>query len=110
MNAVILTSVLSAGNSGMYAATRMLFNMAVDGQAPAFFKRLTRGVRARALLATTVLACLCMFSVVYSPKAVYLAAELRRHDRVHRLAQHRGQPLPLPPGYVKQGYDTADLP
>ena len=43
MNAVILTSVLSAGNSGMYAATRMLFNMAVDGQAPAFFKRLTRG-------------------------------------------------------------------
>ena len=35
MNAVILTSVLSAGNSGMYAATRMLFNMAVDGQAPA---------------------------------------------------------------------------
>jgi lysine-specific permease len=28
MNAVILTSVLSAGNSGMYAATRMLYNMA----------------------------------------------------------------------------------
>ena len=24
MNAVVLTSVLSAGNSGMYAATRML--------------------------------------------------------------------------------------
>ena len=51
----------------------MLFNMAVDGQAPAFFKRLTRGgVPLRALLATTVLACLCMFSVVYSPKAVYI--------------------------------------
>lgn len=50
MNAVILTSVLSAGNSGMYAATRMLFNMAAEGQAPAIFKRLTRA------------ACRCMRS------------------------------------------------
>ncbi|MBP6706412.1 MAG: amino acid permease [Achromobacter sp.] len=112
MNAVILTSVLSAGNSGMYAATRMLFNMAVDGQAPAFFKRLTRGgVPLRALLATTVLACLCMFSVVYSPKAVYIwllnfagmtefIVWLSIAVSHYRFRQ----------GYVKQGYDTADLP
>ena len=34
MNAVVLTSVLSAGNSGMYAATRMLYSLARDGKAP----------------------------------------------------------------------------
>ncbi|CAM3850723.1 hypothetical protein MEZE111188_12770 [Mesobacillus zeae] len=36
MNAVILTSVLSAGNSGLYASTRMLWVMAKEGQAPGF--------------------------------------------------------------------------
>ena len=30
MNAVILTSVLSAGNSGMYASTQMLYSMSKD--------------------------------------------------------------------------------
>ena len=34
MNAVILTSVLSAGNSGLYASTRMLFVLAHQGSAP----------------------------------------------------------------------------
>ena len=34
MNAVVLTSVLSAGNSGMYAATRMLYSLARDGARP----------------------------------------------------------------------------
>ncbi|MBF0207826.1 MAG: amino acid permease, partial [Oligoflexia bacterium] len=33
MNAVILTAVLSCGNSGMYAATRMLYAMATEGKA-----------------------------------------------------------------------------
>src|SRR5690606_36362119 len=33
MNAVVLTSVLSAGNSGMYAATRMLYALACEGKA-----------------------------------------------------------------------------
>ena len=30
MNAVILTSILSAGNSGMYASTRMLYAMSKE--------------------------------------------------------------------------------
>lgn len=33
MNAVILTSILSAGNSGLYASTRMLYAMGKDGLA-----------------------------------------------------------------------------
>src|SRR5581483_3388461 len=36
MNAVILTSVLSAGNSGLYASTRMLWDLAREGKAPRF--------------------------------------------------------------------------
>ena len=59
MNAVILTAVLSAGNSGMYASTRMLYNLATEGRAPRIFARLTRnGVPLVALLATTAVGAL----------------------------------------------------
>ena len=37
MNAVILTSVISSANSGMYASTRMLYAMADEGYAPKVF-------------------------------------------------------------------------
>ena len=40
MNAVILTSVLSAGNSGMYASTRMLYSMSKDKLAYNFGKQI----------------------------------------------------------------------
>lgn len=73
MNAVILTSVLSAGNSGLYAATRMLYNMATEGNAPRMFARLTgNGVPLYALTGSTVIASLCLFSSLYSPQAVYI--------------------------------------
>ena len=112
MNAVILTSVLSAGNSGMYAATRMLFNMAAEGQAPALFKRLTsNGVPLYALLATTALACLCLFSVVYSPKAVYIwllnFAGMTEFIVWLSIAMSHYR---FRQGYVRHGYDTAHLP
>ena len=59
MNAVILTAVLSAGNSGMYASTRMLYNLAVEGRAPKIFAKLSRGVPRNALYATTAVGALC---------------------------------------------------
>lgn len=53
MNAVILTSILSAGNSGMYASTRMLYAMGKDGLAwPLFAQTNARGVPMPAVLAT----------------------------------------------------------
>ncbi|WP_199170936.1 amino acid permease [Ottowia massiliensis] len=56
MNAVILTSILSAGNSGMYASTRMLYAMGRSGLAwPVFGKVDARGVPMPALLATGAL-------------------------------------------------------
>jgi amino acid transporter, AAT family len=54
MNFVMLTAVMSATNTGMYAASRMLYTQARLGQAPRFFARLSsRGVPVRALLLST---------------------------------------------------------
>ncbi|MDR2012321.1 MAG: amino acid permease [Rhodanobacter sp.] len=73
MNAVILTAVLSAGNSGMYASTRMLYNLAVEGRAPRVLARLTRnGVPLMALLATTAVGTLCFLSSLVKDSTVYL--------------------------------------
>ncbi|AID42553.1 amino acid permease [Staphylococcus xylosus] len=56
MNAVILTSVLSAGNSGMYASTRMLYSMSKDKLAyPVFAKTNKYGVPYVSLLVTALI-------------------------------------------------------
>lgn len=73
MNAVILTAVLSAGNSGMYASTRMLYTLAREGKAPRIFARLSKGgVPRYALVATTVIAGLCFLSSMFGNQSVYL--------------------------------------
>lgn len=56
MNAVILTSILSAGNSGMYASTRMLYAMGKEGMAFKLFSGTNKnGVPVFALLATALI-------------------------------------------------------
>ncbi|WP_249662486.1 amino acid permease, partial [Lysinibacillus fusiformis] len=42
MNFVILTAILSVGNSCLYASTRLLFSMSQEGMAPKLFGRLTK--------------------------------------------------------------------
>jgi GABA permease len=55
MNAVVLTAVLSALNSGLYASSRMLFALTRRGDAPVALAKLTRhGVPARAILLGTL--------------------------------------------------------
>jgi len=45
MNGVVFSAVLSAGNSALFAASRTLMALSVEGKAPAVFSRLnTRGV------------------------------------------------------------------
>lgn len=39
VNALIMTSVLSAGNNVVYSAARTLYGMAIDGKAPHFFAK-----------------------------------------------------------------------
>jgi L-asparagine transporter-like permease len=55
MNAIVLTSVLSCLNSGLYTASRMAFSLARRSDAPAAFGRTTkRGVPQAAILASVV--------------------------------------------------------
>jgi len=112
MNAVILTAVLSAGNSGLYASTRMLHSMALQGQAPAWFSYVNRhGVPVRALGATALVGAAGFLTAVVGQNTAYawlvnvsalcgfivwlgIAA---CHFRFRR-------------AYVLQGNDPADLP
>ena len=72
MNAVILSAILSAGNSGMYSSTRMLYDMAREGRAPKVFAKLDRrGVPMKALYATTAVAALCFLTTFIGEEAVF---------------------------------------
>jgi lysine-specific permease len=72
MNAVILSAILSAGNSGVYASTRMLYTMALQGKAPRAFAALSAGgVPRRALYATTVIGALCFLTSFVGDATVY---------------------------------------
>ncbi|AWX59163.1 MULTISPECIES: amino acid permease [Brevibacillus] len=73
MNAVILTSVLSAGNSGMYASTRMLWNLAKEGKAPKWFAKVTgNGVPINALILTALIGALAFLSSLFGEGEVYV--------------------------------------
>ncbi|MEJ8548108.1 amino acid permease [Brevibacillus borstelensis] len=73
MNAVILTSVLSAGNSGMYASTRMLYVLAKEGRAPRLFAKVnSRGVPINALLLTTLIGMFAFLSSLFGDGTVYI--------------------------------------
>lgn len=73
LNTVILTSVLSSGNSGLYASTRMLYALAREKKAPQIFTRISKnGVPRVALLTTTLVAMLCFLTSLFQNQAVYL--------------------------------------
>ncbi|WP_144553200.1 amino acid permease [Bacillus sp. X1(2014)] len=72
MNAVILTSVLSAGNSCLYVGSRVLWVLAEEGKAPAFLKKVNKGgVPVNALYATTIIGMLCFLTSFFGDGAVY---------------------------------------
>ncbi|MNO40108.1 Amino-acid permease RocE [compost metagenome] len=64
MNFVILTAILSVGNSGLYASTRILWAMSKSGMAPTGLSKLSsRGVPLRALSITL---CFALVSLLTS--------------------------------------------
>jgi lysine-specific permease len=72
MNAVILTAVLSCGNSSMYVASRMLHAMAHSGKAPRVCARLTRrGVPALAITITAMISALTFFASTIGDQKIY---------------------------------------
>ncbi len=74
MNFVILTAILSAANSGLYAASRMLWSLSDQRMITPFFSKLnTGGVPTRAVLFSMLGGLLALFSSVYAPGSVYIA-------------------------------------
>ena len=72
MNAVILTAVLSALNSGLYASSRMLFALTRRGDAPEGLARLSRnGVPIRAILLGTLFGYGAVIMSYVSPDTVF---------------------------------------
>jgi GABA permease len=72
MNAVVLTAVLSALNSGLYASSRMLFALTRRGDAPRGLARLSRGgVPTRAILLGTLFGYGTVVMSYVSPDTVF---------------------------------------
>ncbi|WP_241303955.1 amino acid permease [Burkholderia cenocepacia] len=72
MNAIVLTAVLSALNSGLYAASRMLFALTRHGDAPAALAKVNkRGVPVRAILLGTVFGYVSVVMSYVSPDTVF---------------------------------------
>ncbi|PLS87746.1 MAG: GABA permease [Actinobacteria bacterium] len=72
MNAVVLTAVLSALNSGLYASSRMLMALARKGDAPQGLAKLAgNGVPIRAILAGTLFGYVAVIMSYVSPDTVF---------------------------------------
>jgi GABA permease len=72
MNAVVLTAVLSALNSGLYVSSRMLMALARKGDAPGVFSRLSgNGVPILAILAGTLFGYVAVVMSYVSPETVF---------------------------------------
>jgi GABA permease len=108
MSVVILTAVLSALNSGLFASSRMLMALARREEAPAIFARLdARGVPVAAILGGTVFGYVTVVMSYLSPDRVFAflvnsygtvavfvyvliaVAELRLRRRLEREAPER---------------------
>ncbi|AKK11250.1 amino acid permease [Corynebacterium uterequi] len=72
MNAVVLTSLLSAGNSTLYVGSRLLYSMAASGKAPRAFGRTSRnGVPVRGLIVTVSISLLGFLSSLVGDSVAY---------------------------------------
>ena len=72
MNFVILSSVLSCGNSSLYVSSRMLYAMSHSGKAPRFFGKLnTRGVPVAAVWATGLVGATAFLANAVGGQKIY---------------------------------------
>ncbi|KAL8756959.1 MAG: hypothetical protein Q9184_004334 [Pyrenodesmia sp. 2 TL-2023] len=72
INAVILTSAWSAGNSFLFAGSRSLYSLALSGQAPKIFRTCNKhGVPYYCVAVTSLMACLVYLSVSSGSATVF---------------------------------------
>ncbi len=73
MNFIVLTSVLSCLNSGLYTASRMAFSLGERGDAPKVFAKTTsRGVPMAAIVVSVVFGFVAVFFNYKFPDSVFL--------------------------------------
>ncbi|MBE7370375.1 amino acid permease [Dermacoccus barathri] len=111
MNAVILTAILSAGSSGLYVSTRMLYSLAQSGKAPKIFLRTNeRHVPMLALLATAGVALACYGLSLASEDAYTWLVNASGLAGFITWCGIAWSHLKFRRAYVAQGGDIADLP
>ncbi|KAJ6114412.1 hypothetical protein N7486_000190 [Penicillium sp. IBT 16267x] len=72
INAVIITSALSSGNSYLYMSSRSLYSLAIAGRAPKIFARCNRyGLPYYAVMASSLFAFLAYMNCASSPATVF---------------------------------------
>jgi amino acid permease len=112
VNAVILSSVLSAANSSLYTCSRTMMALARDGKAPRIFSRTTRwGAPLYATLASSIIGFACVFVSLYRPDDAFvwflsITAVTGFISWTGIAAAH----LRFRKAYVYQGRDLEDLP
>lgn len=73
MNFVILTAILSVGNTGLFACTRILYSLSETGMAPKVFGKLNkRGVPQYALLVTLGFALISLLTSVVAEDTLFV--------------------------------------
>lgn len=73
MNFVVLTAIISAANSGLYASTRMLWSLGNEGTLPKYFAKTTKaGAPFIALCFSMLGGILALLSSVFAADTVYL--------------------------------------
>lgn len=72
MNFILITAVLSAANSGIYGATRMLHSMATGGEAPAGLARISaKGVPINSLILSGIVLILGSMLAVFNQAGLF---------------------------------------
>ncbi|KAI7906616.1 amino acid permease/ SLC12A domain-containing protein [Cokeromyces recurvatus] len=73
INAIVLTSVLSALNSSMYTTSRTLMGLARDNNAPAFLGRVNKyGAPFWAVCFSSLVGFACVFASIYSAEQAFV--------------------------------------
>ncbi|KAH9817185.1 amino acid permease/ SLC12A domain-containing protein [Melampsora americana] len=72
VNAIILTSAYSAGNSDLYAGSRILYGLSIDRMAPKIFRRCTQGgLPVYSLIITSLFGVLSYLNVNSSGSTIF---------------------------------------
>ncbi|KAJ1669841.1 hypothetical protein GGF38_001948 [Coemansia sp. RSA 25] len=112
MNAVVLITILSAGNSGLYACTRVMWVLAKEGKAPKILRKVTKyGVPIWALVFTALWSTVIFCISLAGNQDVYIF--LINLSGLTGIGFWLGIGLchwRFRRAYVAQGYDVQDLP